>query len=115
VFIRRKQATVNSQHSIYAKSAINPKHGVRLPIYVYVLQSLKDKKFYTGCTADPKKRLKQHNAGRVRSTKARRPLKLVYWETFATRSEAMKRERRLKRIGSAGKKALIQGFYGRLR
>jgi hypothetical protein len=28
VFIKRKQATVNSQHSIYAKSAINPKHGV---------------------------------------------------------------------------------------
>ena len=78
--------------------------------YVYILKSLKDGKFYTGCTACIEKRLAQHNNGRVRSTKARRPLKLVYWETFATRSEAMRRERRLKRIGKAGKKALVQGF-----
>jgi putative endonuclease len=86
--------------------------GVRLPIYVYILKSLKDGKFYTGCTADLKKRLKQHNAGRARSTKARRPLKLVYWETLATRSEAMKRERRIKKIGRAGKKALVKDFGG---
>jgi putative endonuclease len=84
-----------------------------LTIYVYILKSLKDGKFYTGCTADIEKRLAQHNNGRVRSTKTRRPLKLVYWETFATRSEAMRRERCLKRIGRAGKKALVQGFYGR--
>jgi len=82
--------------------------------YVYILKSLKDGKFYTGCTADIEKRLAQHNNGMVRSTKARRPLKLVYWETFATRSEAMRRERRLKRIGGVGKKALVQGFRGRL-
>lgn len=83
--------------------------------YVYILKSLKDGKFYTGCTADVKKRLAQHNNGMVRSTKARRPLKLVYWETFATRSEAMRRERRLKGIGKAGKKALVQGFREHLR
>ena len=81
--------------------------------YVYILKSLKDEKFYTGCTANLKKRLKQHNGGRVRSTKARRPLKLVYWETFATRSEAMRRERHIKGIGRARKKALVQGFQGR--
>jgi len=81
--------------------------------YVYILKSLKDGKFYTGCTANLKKRLKQHNGGRVRSTKARRPLKLVYWETFATRSEAMRRERHIKGIGRARKKALVQGFQGR--
>jgi putative endonuclease len=80
--------------------------------YVYILKSLKDGKFYTGCTADLKKRLKQHNGGMVRSTRARRPLKLVYWETFTTRSEAMRRERRLKRIGRAGKKALVKNFDG---
>jgi len=78
--------------------------------YVYMLKSLKDKKFYTGCTADIKKRLKQHNSGRVRSTKARRPFELVYWESFRTRSEAMKRERRLKSIGRDRKLKLVQAF-----
>ena len=78
--------------------------------YAYMLKSLKDKKFYTGCTADIKKRLKQHNSGRVRSTKARRPFELVYWESFRTRSEAMKRERRLKSIGRDRKLKLVQAF-----
>lgn len=78
--------------------------------FVYMLKSLKDKKFYTGCTADLKKRLKQHNSGRVRSTKARRPFKLVYWESFRTRSEAMKRERRLKSFGRDGKLKLVRTF-----
>lgn len=78
--------------------------------YVYILKSLTDKKFYTGCTANLEKRLKQHNSGRVRSTKARRPLELIYWEEFATRSEAMKRERRIKRIGRMEKRALVQEF-----
>ena len=79
-------------------------------IYVYMLRSLKDKKFYTGCTEDLKKRLKQHNGGRVRSTKARRPFELVYWESFRTRSEAMKRELRLKSIGRDRKLKLVQAF-----
>ena len=78
--------------------------------FVYMLKSLKDKKFYTGCTADLKKRLKQHNSGRVRSTKARRPFKLVYWESFRTRSEAMRRERRLKSFGRDGKLKLVRTF-----
>lgn len=76
--------------------------------FVYMLKSLKDKKFYTGCTADLKKRLKQHNSGRVRSTKARRPFELVYWESFRTRSEAMRREKKLKTFVRAEKEKLIE-------
>jgi len=76
--------------------------------FVYMLKSLKDEKFYTGHTADLKKRLKQHNSGRVRSTKARRPFELVYWESFKTRREAMLRERELKSIRRADKMKLIQ-------
>ncbi|MBI5872865.1 MAG: GIY-YIG nuclease family protein [Candidatus Omnitrophica bacterium] len=48
--------------------------------YVYVLLSLKDKKFYIGFSEDVKKRLADHNAGRNTSTKPRRPLKLIYYE-----------------------------------
>ncbi|MFA6588530.1 MAG: GIY-YIG nuclease family protein [Patescibacteria group bacterium] len=64
---------------------------------IYVLKSLKDLRFYIGSTGDIKSRLKSHKEGLVRSTKNRRPLKLVYTETFKTRSEAIKREKFLKR------------------
>ena len=78
--------------------------------YVYFLKSLKDGKFYTGQTTDPKKRLARHNRGEVRSTKARRPFKLVYWEALETRSAAMKRERKLKSLKHAGKLKLVRAF-----
>ena len=64
---------------------------------VYVIRSLKDGKCYTGCTSDIEDRLKRHNAGRVRSTKNRRPFQLEYTEQFETLSEARKREGLLKK------------------
>ncbi len=76
--------------------------------YVYLLRSVKDGRFYTGYTANLRNRLAQHNAGRVRSTKRRRPLELVYWESFKTRVEVMRREKRLKAFGRAEKEKLIE-------
>ncbi len=81
-----------------------------MAVYVYILRSKKDRNFYTGCTANLKKRLNEHNAGRVRSTSWRRPLELVYWEAVATRSEAVRRERQLKRGGKVKKRAMIGRF-----
>jgi len=81
-----------------------------LAVYVYILRSEKDRNFYTGCTVNLKKRLNEHNAGRVRSTSWRRPLELVYWEACKTRSEAMRRERQLKRIKKIKKRVLIAWF-----
>jgi len=78
--------------------------------YVYIIQSLKDGKFYTGQTSNPKRRLAQHNRGEVPSTKARKPFKLIYWEPMKTRSAAMKRERKLKTLDRARKLRLIQKF-----
>ncbi|KUO42666.1 MAG: hypothetical protein APZ16_04875 [Candidatus Hadarchaeum yellowstonense] len=78
--------------------------------YAYILRSLKDDNFYTGHTANLKERLAQHNRGEVRSTKARRPLVLIYWEEFKTRSEAMKRERRIKLLCREEKLKLIENF-----
>lgn len=48
--------------------------------YVYVLQSNRDNKFYTGYTKNLKLRFERHNKGLVESTKNRMPLKLVYYE-----------------------------------
>jgi len=64
--------------------------------YVYVLQSLKDGKFYTGYTENLKLRFEEHQKGRVPSTKDRRPLKLIYYEACLNRKDAMRREKYFK-------------------
>ena len=64
--------------------------------YVYVLQSEKDRNFYIGVTSDIKKRLEDHNSGKVSTTKSRRPLKLIYWEGCLNNKDAAKREKYLK-------------------
>ena len=64
--------------------------------YIYVLLSQKDNNFYVGYTKDIQKRLKEHNAGKVFSTKERRPLKLIYWEGCINQKDAIKREKYLK-------------------
>lgn len=63
---------------------------------VYVLQSLKDKKTYLGCTHDLENRIKEHNYGEVKSTKDRKPFVLIYKEEFQGKYEAFKREKHLK-------------------
>ncbi len=60
---------------------------------VYVLQSLKDGKHYTGYTSDLTRRLKEHNSGKTESTKRRRPFDVMYTEEFQTEDEAKQRER----------------------
>ena len=64
--------------------------------YVYVLQSEKDNNFYVGYTKDLNSRIASHNAGRVSSTKNRRPLKLVYCEFCLNQQDATHREKYLK-------------------
>jgi putative endonuclease len=64
--------------------------------FTYVLVSAKDSKLYIGITDDLNARLRKHNQGGVRSTKHRRPLRMVHSEEFATRAEARIREKFLK-------------------
>lgn len=64
--------------------------------YTYVLKSKKDSQLYLGSTTDLRKRLKEHNDGRVFSTKARRPFELVYYEAYKSEGDARKREASLK-------------------
>jgi len=76
--------------------------------YVYILQSLKDKKTYVGYTTDLQKRLEYHNSGRVPATKCRRPLKLLFSEKFSTMTKAKKQELYWK--SGAGRRKLKQYF-----
>ncbi|MBD3224767.1 MAG: GIY-YIG nuclease family protein [Caldithrix sp.] len=66
--------------------------------YTYILKSLKDQGYYYGSTFDLQTRINSHNAGKVKSTKSRRPLKLHYYETFQTKRDAIQRERFFKSI-----------------
>ena len=71
---------------------------------VYLLLSEKDGKFYTGSTDDLKRRIAEHEAGYVKSTVRRQPLKLIYYEACLNEADARVRERYLK--SGAGKKYL---------
>ncbi len=59
--------------------------------YLYILQSLKRKRFYIGVTKDREKRLEYHNNGKVRSTKPYTPWIMIYYESYKDK-EAYKRE-----------------------
>ena len=63
---------------------------------VYVLRSEIDKDLYIGQTVDIKARLRLHNTRKLRATKHRVPLELIYTEEFPTQSKARWRERYLK-------------------
>jgi len=77
--------------------------------YVYVLKSKKDGKCYVGSTNDLRKRFKEHNSGKVLSTKDRYPLTLIYYEAFRSEKDARKREQKLKNYGQG-----ITNLYKRI-
>ena len=68
--------------------------------YVYILKSDLDGSYYIGYTSDLERRLQFHNSGRGRYTRKKMPWKRVYYESFADKSEAIKRERYLKSMKS---------------
>jgi putative endonuclease len=75
--------------------------------YCYIVECA-DGTYYTGWTTDPQRRVQAHNAGRgARYTRSRRPVRLVYLESCADRSSAMKRERAIKALSRNDKEKLI--------
>lgn len=77
--------------------------------YTYILQC-SDQSLYTGWTNNLEQRIKQHNAGKGgKYTRSRLPVRLVYYETFETKEEAMSREWHIKQLSKKDKLALIRG------
>ncbi|MHB9019582.1 MAG: GIY-YIG nuclease family protein [Minisyncoccota bacterium] len=76
--------------------------------YVYILKSLKDNKLYIGSTSDLNRRYKEHNSGLVKSTKLRKPFKLVYYEAYLSEQDARHREHNLKLRARALKQLLLR-------
>ena len=77
--------------------------------YVYIIKSNFNGKYYTGSSKNYNVRLKSHNSGKVKSTKAYRPWELVYLESFEQKREALKREKQIKsyKSGNAFKKLIM--------
>jgi putative endonuclease len=77
--------------------------------YVYILEC-SDGTLYTGWTSNIEKRVQEHNNGKegAKYTRSRRPVALVYVETCASLSDALKREARIKQLSHGGKLELIK-------
>ena len=64
--------------------------------YVYILFSEKDRKLYIGFSSNLRSRWKAHIGGFVKATQNRRPLKLIYYESYSSMLDARRREKYLK-------------------
>ncbi|MGA3291822.1 MAG: GIY-YIG nuclease family protein [Candidatus Microgenomates bacterium] len=72
-----------------------------------------DGSYYTGSTNNVAKRFKEHFSGRgAKYTKSHKPIKLIYQEKFATKSEALRREAKIKNLSKAEKQILVRNRLG---
>ena len=85
------------------------------PFFLYMLRCA-DGSYYVGHTDDLELRIAHHDAGTYGGyTHDRRPLELVFVAEFATRREALERERQIKGWSRAKKEALIRGDWNEVK
>lgn len=76
--------------------------------YIYILEC-NDGTYYTGYTTHIERRLAMHNQGKgAKYTRGRRPVSLIYWESFDEKSKALKREYEIKQMSRSKKEALVK-------
>ena len=76
--------------------------------YTYLVKCA-DNTLYCGWTNHLEKRIDAHNQGKgAKYTKARRPVELVYYESYPTKEEAMRREVQIKKLSRKDKLFLIK-------
>lgn len=76
--------------------------------YVYIVEC-SDHSYYTGWTTNLERRIKAHNQGNgAKYTRARRPVKLIYFEEFSNKNLALKREYAIKQLTRKQKELLIK-------
>ncbi|PIP26773.1 MAG: excinuclease ABC subunit C [Candidatus Moranbacteria bacterium CG_4_9_14_3_um_filter_40_7] len=73
--------------------------------YIYILL-LSNKQIYTGFTDNLKRRINEHKSGKVKFTSQRLPIKLIHYEVYLLKKDAMRREKYLKT--TEGKRFLKQ-------
>ncbi|MFX0081649.1 MAG: GIY-YIG nuclease family protein [Candidatus Hodarchaeota archaeon] len=83
--------------------------------YVYILEAVATtgkRRYYTGYTNNLYRRLNEHRTGKgAKFCRGKKYLELKYFETFATRKEAMRRELEIKSFSRKQKKELINSIY----
>ena len=81
--------------------------------YVYILSSIKSGKSYVGFTEkEVRERLEEHNQGSNKFTKAEKPFKLIYYESYYCKQDAIHREKFLKSgVGNKLVKIILKEFY----
>ena len=78
--------------------------------YLYILLNKTNTRTYTGVTDDVEKRLTEHNAGRVKSSRPYRPHRVIYSEEFETLIEARQKEKFYK--STTGRRRLKEMLFG---
>jgi putative endonuclease len=76
--------------------------------YVYLLQEVVSRKVYIGYTSDLRRRVKEHQTGIACQTTKTGQWRLIYYEAFLAKEDAVMRERKLKHHGSAKNKLLAR-------
>ena len=77
-------------------------------IYVYAIVSKKDKRIYVGMSENVEQRLREHNAGKTKSTKGFIPWELIFTESCIDRKLARVREKYYKSgVGKEFLKTLV--------
>jgi putative endonuclease len=81
--------------------------ALTMPYYVYIIKC-KDGSFYTGYTKDLDSRVMLHVSGKgARYTRMHKAQRLMYAEEFGSRSEAMRKEKRIKQLSNHQKLQMI--------
>ena len=75
--------------------------------YVYILESLLNGDYYKGSSENYLRRLEEHNLGESQYTRSLRPWKLIFVQAFEGKTEALKREKQLKKCNKEYLKWLI--------
>ena len=79
--------------------------------YVYILANHNDRHFYAGFSTDLVKRIKEHNDGKIQFTKSKSPWKIIYYEAFLNKYDALRREKYLKSTkGKTTLKSMLREF-----
>ena len=86
---------------------MNKEANSRRGYYTYLLEC-SDGTYYCGWTTNPAGRLKAHNSGRgSKYTRSRRPVRMIYQESYSSRNEAMHREAEIKKMTRQQKAELV--------
>lgn len=81
------------------------------PWYVYIITNGAGI-LYTGISNEPNRRVEEHNSDTgARFTRGKGPWRIVYLETYETKSEALKREYAVKQLSKAKKLRLLTLGY----